>query len=674
MTTPAPFGTWPSPLSLDLLVEGAVGLSFPSLVQGRSYWIEARPAEAGRQVVMRASADGSGAEEVFGPEFSARTTVHEYGGLCYVVDGETVYFSNYADQRLYRVEPGGSPRAVTPEPASPRATRFAAPVVTPDGRFLIAVRERHPDPDEPEGVVNDVVAIPTDGADGPAGPAAMLEGHDFFGHPVLSPDGRRMAWITWDHPNMPWDESELWCGELHVDAAGHLSVTARRRVAGGPSESVTQPKFAPDGNLLFVSDRTGWWNLYGADPEGGPVRPLAVMDHDLGAPDWVFGTSSFAVGHDGTVVGTWFQQGFCRLGVLHPGAGRFAEIPTSLTEIAQLRADDNGRSVVAVGGSASESLAVVRIGIPEAGVTTTAIDVLSRSWEVAVGAGYLSAPEPIEFPTEGARTAHALFYPPRNADAEAPAGERPPLIVSIHGGPTGMARTVLTYGIQFWTSRGFAVVDVNYGGSAGYGREYRERLRRSWGVVDLADCVNAARYLVDTGRVDGDRLLIHGGSAGGYTTLCAATFTDVFAAGASYFGIADTTVFVKETHKFESHYTDGLFGPWPDTADVYRDRSPVAHAEQLATPLVIFQGLEDKVVPPDQAEIMVKALRDKGVPHAYVAYEGEQHGFRRAENVRRTAEAELYFYGKVLGFEPADALVPVEIVHAERLGPQRGGL
>lgn len=666
MTTPAPFGTWPSPITLDLLVEGAVGLSFPSLVQGRAYWVESRPAEAGRLVLRRSAPDGSEAEDVFGPDYSVRTLAHEYGGLCYVVDGETVYFSNYSDQRLYRMSPGEEPRPITAEPPTACAVRFAAPVVAPDGRYLIAVRERHPEPDSPSGVVNDVVVVPTDGS---SDPTVLLEGHDFFSHPVLSPDGRRIAWVTWDHPHMPWDEAEVWCGDVREDADGRPSVVARRRVAGGPCESATQPKFSPDGTLVFVSDRTGWWNVYAADPDGVPDRPLAAMDADLGAPDWVFGTSSFAAGHNGSIVGTWFDQGLCRLGVLHPGADRFVQIPAALTYFAELRSGDDGRSVVAIAGSAAEPLAVVRIEVPAPGSEAdTRIDVLRRARQDTVGEAYLSVPEPIEFPTEGELTAHALFYPPRNPDVGAPEGERPPLIVSIHGGPTGLARPTLNYGIQFWTSRGFAVVDVNYGGSSGYGRAYRERLRGQWGVVDLADCVNAARFLVDAGRVDGDRLLIHGGSAGGYTTLCAATFTDVFAAGASYFGIADTMVFVEETHKFESRYTDGLFGPWPDTEEVYRDRSPVLHAEQLATPLIIFQGLEDKIVPPDQAEIMVAALREKRVPHAYVPYEGEQHGFRRAENVRRTSEAELYFYGKVLGFEPADELTPVEIVHADRIG------
>lgn len=665
--TIAPYGTWPSPLTLDMLVQGAVGLSFPLSAAGQVYWVEARPSEAGRQVIVRSAGDGSGAEDVLGPDGNARTLVHEYGGLCFTVDGATVYFSEHGDQRLYRVEPAGAPQPITPEPPSARSVRFAAPVVTPDGRWLVAVRERHPEPDRPAGVVNDVVVVPTDGS---GEPAVLLEGNDFYSHPVLSPDGRRIAWTSWDHPHMPWDEQAVWCGDLGMDAAGRPKVGAPRRVAGGPSESATQPRFTPGGTLLFLSDRTGFWNLYAAGPEGGPDRPLAPMAHDLGAPDWQFGTSSYAVARDETVIGTWFDRGFSRLGVLHPGADRFVEIPTTYTEIAQLRTADDGRSVLAVAGSASEPMAVVRIEVPAPGSeASTSISVLRRARESTVDPTHLSLPEPVELPTGGGLTAHALFYaPPRHAGVRAPEGERPPLIVSIHGGPTGMARTALNYGIQFWTSRGFAVVDVNYGGSAGYGRAYRERLRGTWGVVDLEDCVNAARFLAESGRVDGERLLIHGGSAGGYTTLCATTFTDVFAAGASYFGIADTMVFAGETHKFESRYTDGLFGPWPETADVYRERSPVLHAERLATPLIVFQGLEDKVVPPDQAEIMVAALRERGVPHAYVAYEGEQHGFRRAENVRRTTEAELYFYGRVLGFEPADDLAPVEIVHAEALG------
>jgi dipeptidyl aminopeptidase/acylaminoacyl peptidase len=672
MTSTSRYGTWPSPVTLDALVQGAVGLSFPSVVGGEVYWSEARPAEGGRSVLVRLPLGDGGpgdagggndapkTEDVFGAGFNARTLVHEYGGLCHTFSGDAVYFSNFADQRLYRVRSGEEPAPITPEPPSPRSLRFAAPVVTPDGRHVICVRERHPEPDRPATVVNDVVVIDTAGGE----PRVVLEGRDFYSHLVLSPDGRRIAWVTWDHPNMPWDGSELWVGELTAD----LTVTGGRQVAGGPTESVTQPKFTPSGGLVFLSDRTGWWNLYAAGTDGGPDRPLAPMEADLGAPDWVFGTSTYAVAHDGTVVATWFERGLSRLGVLHPGADGFVEIETPWTYYAQLRAADDGRAVVAVAGSPSQPLAIVRIPVPARGDERPAQpSVLKRSREQVIDAAHLSSPEPVEFPTEGGLTAHALYYGPHNPDVEPPADERPPLIVSVHGGPTGMALPVLDYGVQFWTSRGFAVAAVNYGGSSGYGRAYRERLRGKWGVVDMEDCVNAARHLAATGLVDGDRLLIHGGSAGGYTTLLVTTVTDVFAAGASYFGIADTTTFVQETHKFESHYTDGLFGPWPGTAEVYRERSPVTYTDRLRTPLILFQGLEDTIVPPDQAETMVAALRERGVPHAYVPYEGEQHGFRKSGTVRRTAEAELYFYGKVLGFAPADELEPVEIVHGDRL-------
>jgi len=660
MARTAPYGTWASPITLDRLVGHVVGLSFPLEVGGYVYWSESRPAEGGRCVLVRApAADLSAAHDVFGPDHNARSTVHEYGGLCYTVDAETVYFSNYTDQRLYRVTPGTPPLAITPEPPGPRAVRYAAPVVSPDRRHLVAVRERHFDPDLPATVVNDLVALST----GPESEVRVLaEGHDFYSHPVFSPDGTRLAWVAWDHPNMPWDGTELWEAELDDT----LSVVASRKVEGGRQESVTQPKYSSSGDLVFVSDRTGWWNLYVAGDEPGGATPLAPMEAEIGGPDWVFGTSSYAHLADGSIVAAWGESGLGRLGVLPPGATAFTPIDTGWTSFLYLRTSDDGRSVLAVAGSAAEPATVVRIA-PAQIANGRAVRELKRSREGGVDASYISLPEPIEYETAGGRTAHALFYAPKNPDFEAGAGERPPLIVRVHGGPTSAATSVLDYGIQFWTSRGFGLVDVNYGGSTGYGRPYRERLRGNWGVVDVEDSTNAARHLAGCGQADGDRLLIHGGSAGGYTTLCAVTFTDTFTAGASYFGIADTIVFAKETHKFESRYMDALFGPWPEAEAVYRERSPALHTEHLRTPLIVFQGLEDKVVPPDQAEIMVEALRVNGVPHTYVPYAGEQHGFRRSENVRRTAEAELYFFGRVLGFVPADALDPVEIVHEERL-------
>lgn len=657
MTAVRPYGSWKSPITLDLLVEKAVGLANPLATPTAVYWVEARPSEAGRQVVVRLPLDGSsGPEDVFGEGFSARTLVHEYGGRSYTVREETVYFANFADQRLYRVEAGGRPVAVTPEPAAERAVRYAAPVATPDGRHLFCIRERHFEPDLSSSVLNDVVVLATDGS---SEPSVVAEGHDFFSHVTLSPDGRRLSWVSWDHPAMPWDETELWEAELGAD----LLPGRVRRVAGGGGESVVQPKYSPAGELFFVSDRTGWWNLYKASEDGG--TPLSPIEAEIGGPDWVIGNSSYALLPGGDVLAFISDKGLGRLGRLEGGAGSFHDVESPYSEFAALQASPDGAFVVAVAGSASRPPAVVRIDTGTAG--GGAVTALRSSREVPVEPAYLSMPEAIEFPTEDGLSAFALYYPPRNPDFEAPAGELPPLIVRSHGGPTSQSNSVLNLGIQFWTSRGFAVVDVNYGGSTGYGRPYRERLRQRWGVVDLDDCANAATYLAESGRADRERLLIHGGSAGGYTTLCALTFRDVFAAGASYFGVADAGALARETHKFESRYLDSMIGPWPEAKDTYEERSPIFHTDLLRTPMILFQGLEDKVVPPSQAEAMVRALDEKQIPHAYVAYEGEQHGFRKAENVKRTSEAELYFYGRVLGFEPADHLEPVEIAHGDGL-------
>jgi dipeptidyl aminopeptidase/acylaminoacyl peptidase len=688
MARTSPFGTWASPVTLDRLVEHTVGLAFPIATAGHVYWTEVRPQEAGRHVLVRAAVvpRGTGAQSRSehlrrcGPEpraepdvvipqgFNARSTVYEYGGMCTAVHagpfgGDVVCFSNFSDQRVYKVAPGRAPVPITPEPPSERAWRYVAPVFTPDGGHLIIVRERHGDPDVPSAVVNDVVIASTDGTEAPR---TILSGHDFYSHLALAPDGRRLCWVSWDHPSMPWDGTELWEGELDVEAARVLDA---RRIAGGGSESVTQPKYAPDGTLHYVSDRTGWWNLYAVTPDGANARVLAPMEAELAVPDFAVGISSYALLRDGSVLATWRRSGLSEVGVLRPGAEAFERLDTGFSHVSELRGADDGSSAVAVAGSAVLAPSIVRIVPGERRGSRPAIEILRRSREDVIDPRYLSAAEPVDVPTEEGEVVHALYYAPTNPDFGPPDGELPPLIVNAHGGPTSAAVPVLNYAIQFWTSRGFALVDVNYGGSAGYGRAYRERLRGRWGVVDVHDCVAVARHLVATGRADGRRLLIHGGSAGGYTALCASAFSDVFAAAASYYGIADLVALAEETHKFESHYVDVLVGPWPEAADVYRARSPALHPERLRTPLILFQGLEDPIVPPRQAETMVAALRANGVPHAYVAYEGEQHGFRRAEHLRRSAEAELYFYGRVLGFSPADELVPIEIVHEDRVAP-----
>ena len=648
MPAVAPYGSWRSPVTSALLVTQVVGLGQVAASGTDVYWNEGRPAEAGRQVVVRRRPDGT-EEEAFPATFSARTLVHEYGGASYAVHEDVVFFANFADQRLWRVAPGGQPRPLTPAPAVPGADRFADLQVGPGAEFLVGVGERHLE----DGVLNHVVAI---AADGTTEPLVLVDGHDFFAAPRLSPDGSRLAWLSWDHPNMPWDGTELW--EAPLSAGPSPAVGTPRLVAGGSEESVTQPRWSPDGVLHFVSDRTGWWNLYADDGAGG--RALAPMEAEFAGPDWVFGQSSYTFLDDGRLVATWSQRGRTHLGVVDPGAPSVQTVDQPFTALASLVA--TGGAVLAVAGSPSKAPAVVRIGVPGGDVR-----VLKPSRGRTVDPAYLSEPRPVEFPTEGGRTAHALYYPPTNPDFEGPVGERPPLVVTCHGGPTSAASSVLSLGVQYWTSRGFAVVDVDYGGSTGYGRAYRQRLNGQWGIVDVDDCVNAARWLAQQGEVDGRRLVIRGGSAGGYTTLCALIFREAFAAGASHYGVADAEALARETHKFESRYLDRLIGPYPEAREVYRQRSPIQFADRLNCPVILFQGAEDKVVPPAQAEVLAEALRRKGLPFAYLLFEGEQHGFRKALTIRRVAEAELWFYGQVLGFEPADDIEPVPIENADAL-------
>jgi dipeptidyl aminopeptidase/acylaminoacyl peptidase len=635
----APYGAWASPLTAEMLVSDAVDLANPFSDGADTYWVEIRFADQGRYVLVRRGADGV-VSDLTPDGHSVRTLVHEYGGRSYVVRGGTVFYSNFADQRLYRLERAGASVPITPVPPTPRAYRYAAPVVTPDGRWVIAVRERH----LAEGVVNDLVRVP---ADGSADPEVMAFGHDFFADPVLSPDGRRLAWIAWDHPNMPWDGTALFEAELDPDGG----VVGVRLVCGGPAESVVQPAYGADGTLYYVSDRTDWWNLY-ADGPGGP-QPLAPMDAEFARPLWQLGGREYAPQPDGSVVAAWFDGGRWRIGRIEQ-TGELREFPTEWTAIGRLHPGPGG--VLCLAASPRRYRSVVQLDA-RSGQST----VVRASRQLRLDEAYVSEPEPIEFPTDAGLTAHAFFYPPTNPEFDAPEGTSPPLLVSTHGGPTGHVDPVILDDVQYWTSRGFGVVQVNYGGSTGYGRAYRERLKGAWGIVDLDDCVNAAKYLAVRGSADPDKLLIDGGSAGGYTTLCALTFRSDFAAGASFFGVTDLAGLARDTHKFESRYLDGLVGPYPERQDLYDARSPLVHADLIRTPTILFQGLEDEVVPPQQAEAMAAALRESGVPFAYIAFPGEQHGFRIAQNIVRTAEAELWFFGRVLGFTPADDIPPVKI-------------
>jgi dipeptidyl aminopeptidase/acylaminoacyl peptidase len=633
----APYGSWRSALSTDVLLAGELRLGAPAFAGDGLLWAERRPAEGGRSVLVRRTADGTRAD-LTPAGFNVRTRVHEYGGGAWLALGDaTVVFSNDADGRLYRQDAGGEPRPITPEPPAPRALRYADLRAMPDGETIVCVRESHAPGRE---AVNELVAIAVDGG---AEPRVVASGHDFFAAARPSPDGARLAWLTWEHPRMPWDGTELW-----VDGA---------RVAGGPEESIVCPAWSPDGVLHFVSDRTGWWNLYRLGP-GGP-EALTAVEAEFGEPMWAFGLQTYAFLDDGSIVCAVAEGGRTWLGRLARD-GALERVNVERSPSWTLVSD--GRRVAYSGAGATKGQAIVVVDL-EAGTE----DVVATATERELDPGAISVPREIAFAAGDGATSHALFYAPVNPGETAPEGERPPLLVLSHGGPTGRTTEALELEIQFWTSRGFAVVDVNYGGSTGYGRAYRERLNGAWGIVDVADCVAAARHLADAGEVDGARMAIRGGSAGGYTTLRALTATDAFAAGASYYGVGDLEALARDTHKFESRYLDGLVGPYPAEAARYRERSPIHHVDDLSCPVILLQGLEDPVVPPEQAEAMAAALERKGIPYAYLTFAGEQHGFRRAETIRRAAEAELAFYGRIFGFEPADALPPLELHNASAI-------
>ena len=634
-----PYGSWRSPISAESVAVAGVRLGQVEVDGESVLWLEGRPAEGGRNAVVRRAPDGSRADAT-PPAFNVRTRVHEYGGGAYLAGGGALVFSSWEDQRLYRQDPGDEPRPITPEPTVPAALRYADGRMTPDGRWVVCVRESHG-----EGEArNELVAVPA--AEGE--PAVLAAGRDFYSFPRPSPDGRRLAWTSWDHPNMPWDGTELWTAELGPD--GSLGEAAR--VAGGPAESVFGPEWSPDGRLHWVSDPTGWWNLY-REGESGP-EALAPLEAEFGAPQWIFGLCSYAFLSDGRIACAYGVGADRRLGLLDPGSGEIddLDLPWVPGPLPHLRATGDRLAFVGVAPDRPTAVVLADPGTGEC-------DVLARSVADDPEPGWVSVPRSLSFPAEGGAQAHAILYEPANPDWVAPEGERPPLVVLSHGGPTGPADAELDPEILFFTSRGIAVAAVDYGGSTGHGRAYRERLRGKWGIVDVDDCIGAARHLVEQGVADPERLVIRGGSAGGWTTLCALAFRSFFAAGSSHYGVADAERLATDTHKFESRYLDGLIGPYPERADLYRERSPLHAASGLDRPLVLFQGLEDEVVPPSQAELMVDALRRNGVPHAYLAFEGEQHGFRRAETIRRVLEAELSFLGQVLGFDPADALEPV---------------
>jgi dipeptidyl aminopeptidase/acylaminoacyl peptidase len=622
-----------------MLATSAVALGEPHLDDGIVYWIEERPTEGGRGVVRKGDPH-TAAVDVTPDGFDARTRVHEYGGGAYTVHHGTVFFSNRPDARLYRQPDGGSPEPISPDTEG--AHRFADGTITPDGRWWIGVRERHDLGAAVADVVNELVVVPTDGS---SPPRVLATGRDFYSSPRIAPGGDRLAWLEWDLPWMPWDGTELFVATLSADAElGEASSIAGRAA----EESIWDPEWGPTGDLVFASDRSGWWNLERV--RDGERKVVHEADAEFGYPQWVMGERSISFLPDGRIVCLYDRDARTSVAILDPETRERTDLDLPYDALGGGPAlDAEGSTIVFIAGSATRPDELVWLDF-----SARSVDVITTSAHVTVDDAYLSVPEAIEFPTEQGLRAHALFYPPANPEVTGPDGARPPLIVMAHGGPTSHTTAAFSLTTQFWTSRGFGVVDVNYGGSTGYGREYRQRLNGMWGVVDLQDCVNAARYLVDRGDVDGDRLLVRGGSAGGYVVMCALTFTDVFAAGASYFGIADLVPFAQgDTHKFESRYEHTMIGPWPEAEDTYRARSPINFTDLLATPMLVLQGADDKVVPPAQADLIVAALESKHIPHAYRLYEGEGHGFRKAETIIDARNAELSFYGQILGFEPA---------------------
>jgi dipeptidyl aminopeptidase/acylaminoacyl peptidase len=651
--TIAPYGTWTSPITADTVAKQGLRLGFPAIDGHDLYWLEGRPNEGGRNVLVKRTPNGT-ISDVTPRDHNVRTRVHEYGGGAFVVSKSFVYYSNFADQRLYCIIGSG-----TPDPITPDGKWFYADAVVDEHRHrLVCVREDHSrGGHEPQTTL---VSIPLDGE--PDAGVVIASGYDFYSTPRLSPDGSTLAWLSWRHPQMPWDGTELWVASVTDEGL----IENAMLVAGGPRESIYQPGWSPDGVLYFASDRTGWWQLYKCEVrrakfevrgtfEVVPVLSEPLDEADFGRPQWLFGWATWACADDRRIVATYARRGRWTLATIDTATGTLANVPTTLEPLEWLTATPTHAVYIAASSDAPPS--VVRTDLVTGGTER-----LRSSGNVELDRGHISVPAAIEFPTEGGVTAHAFYYPPTNADFAALPSDSPPLIIISHGGPTTQTKAVFDLQIQYWTTRGFAVVDVNYGGSSGYGRQYRERLNERWGIVDVDDAINAARYLVEQGQADPRRLIIRGGSAGGYTTLAALAFhPDVFAAGASYYGVSDVEALARDTHKFESRYLDSMIGPYPEMRERYRERSPIHYIDRLSCALILFQGLEDQVVPPDQSERMADAVRAKGLPVAYLAFEGEQHGFRRAETIVRCLEAELYFYGAAFGFTPADALTPIEI-------------
>ena len=646
MTT-APYGSWQSPITSDLVTAGSLRLDSIVVDGTDTYWLESRAEEQGRSVIMRCDREGTIAQ-LTPPNFSVRNRVHEYGGAAYTVHDGQIFFCHDADQCIYQHFPGQAVRLASPVVSNPqqkqaKLRRYADLVIDTKRQRLICVYEDH----RSIGMeaFNAIVSINLHDAQDLV---ILASGSDFYAHPRLSPNGEQLSWISWNHPHLPWDGNALTVATFQADG----SLAPAQFVAGGDQEAIFQPEWSPAGVLHFVSDRTGWGNLYRY--QQGNVQPLLITRAEFGLPQWVFGQSTYGFASDQQIICTYTQGGIWHLASLDTDNAEITPLDQPYTEISQLQV--NAARAFFIGGSPTKVAAIVELNLQH-----LSLKVLQAASSGSIDPQYFSQPELLVFPTTNQQIAYAFYYPPTNPNYQAPAAEQPPILVKSHGGPTGTTSSQLNLRVQYWTSRGFGYLDVNYRGSTGFGREYMRQLDGQWGILDVQDCIDAAHYLIQQGRADAERLAISGGSAGGYTTLCALTFHDVFKAGASHYGVSDLTALAKDTHKFESRYLDRLVAPYPRGAKIYHDRSPINFPDQLSCPTIFFQGLEDQVVPPNQATKMVEALKKQGVAVAYVPFADEQHGFRQAANIQAALEGEFYFYSRVFGFQPAEALQTIEI-------------
>ncbi len=633
-TTEAPYGAWESPITAELTTENAVGLRSVRLDGDDLYWIESRPEEGGRRAIVKMDANGNIADAI-PADYSSRTRVHEYGGGSYFVDNGTIYFSNHRDQKLYRYAGEGEPEALTQE-----GYRYADCIMDASHNQLICVQEDHTMEGEP---VNTLVSVALDGS----GARSLFSGTDFVSSPALNPAGDTLVWITWDHPNMNWDDTKMWMAT--VNEQGSLSGT--KTVVERASLSVQEPRWTANGDLYYISDPMGWWNFQTFDQLDEETRSITRKELEFGKSG-ALGAHSWAFYGDDQIITKYESEGTSHLATVNLTNGSVEEIETPYVSISKVYSD--GERVYLLGATTTDATEIAEY------VDGEFVSV-KKSQAKLVDDAFISVPEAITFPNQKGEPVHAFYYAPKNPNFSGPDGELPPTIVRLHGGPTGATSAAFRMSRQFWTSRGFAIIDINYGGSTGYGRAYRERLRGMWGVVDIDDTKAALDYLTAEGLADPEKLLIAGGSAGGYSVLVALSQHDIFAAGANYYGISDLEVLYRDTHKYESRYLDSLIGKLPEDIELLRERSPIYHLDGFSSPLITFQGLLDEVVPPNQSELIVEALREKGVPVAYYPYEGEYHGFGKKENIIHSLESELVFYGKILGFEPAGELPEIQI-------------